>query len=98
MAEVNDLQQQNDNDFDLGIYTVMCFMSCCCCGNLLGFLLCLYCRHKIKNAWINGNMAGCDRWIKNFWICLIITAVLSILISAISGVWPGFFVNFSLSR
>lgn len=85
MAEYEGTQQETD----LGFYTFLCFLNYCCFGNILGFILCFYCRHKIKRHAACGNSDGVSKWAGRFWLCMLLTMFGSTIVTIVSYVTTG---------
>lgn len=75
MAEIESTQ-----DVDLGFYTLMCWVNCCCLGGLVGFFLCLYCRSRIKHFSETSNLNMVEKWQKRFWLCFFLGVIIQVVL------------------
>jgi len=80
-------------DVDLALYTMCCWLNCCCMGNLLGFILCMYCRSRIKHFVGRDDLQHVKMWIKRFWLIMLISGVIWVLGALLGGVRVHFNIN-----
>lgn len=86
MGNYEETQKQ---ETDLGFYTLLSFLNCCCFGNIIGFVLCLYCRHKIKRHSESGNAEKISLWAKRFWLCMVLTMLGTAIITIVQWATTG---------
>lgn len=83
---------QDTQDYDLTIYTLFTFINCCCMGNILGFILCMWCRSGIKNNTMAGNNEAANKWRKRFWLCFFFPMILELILTIVAYITAGSFL------
>lgn len=80
---------------DLSFYTIMSFVSCCCCGGWISLVLCLLVKHNMALALQRKDSAEFYKWKGYYWWAFFAGWLLSMVLTAVTGALTGTFAYLS---